>query len=173
MPQYVKKALKKFNNRLQKKQHQPYPSTPIIYGAKKQYVTPQSTAPLLDKKGKKFIQKVCGKFLFLGRSVESTLLCPIGVIASQSETPTEDTMRQTQQLIDYISTQEKSVLTFKSSDMKLAAHSDASYLSKPKARSRAGGHFFLSIDSTIPQNNGALLYISHIIKHVMSSATEA
>ena len=57
--------------------------------------------------------------------------------------------------------------------MKLAAHSDASYLSKPKSRSRAGRYFFLSSHSTIPHNNGAVLNIAHIIKHVVSSATEA
>ena len=57
--------------------------------------------------------------------------------------------------------------------MILAVHSDASYLSKPKARSRAGGHFFLSHDCDNPPNNGAILNIAHIIKHVMSSATEA
>ena len=31
----------------------------------------------------------------------------------------------------------------------------------------------MSNDSTVPQNNGAVLNIAHIIKHVMSSATEA
>ena len=61
-------------------QNQLYPNAPIIYAAKKQYVTQPSTAPLLDKKGKKFIQKVCGNFLFLGRAVDSTLLCPISAI---------------------------------------------------------------------------------------------
>ena len=65
------------------------------------------------------------------------------------------------------------VLTFKSSDMELAAHSDASYLREPKSRIRAGGHFFLSSDSNIPQNNGAVLNIYHIIKHLMSSETES
>ncbi len=57
--------------------------------------------------------------------------------------------------------------------MVLAAHIDASYLSKPNLRSRARGHFFLSSNSTIPQNNGAVLNIAHIIKHVILSATEA
>ena len=52
-------------------------------------------------------------------------------------------MQQTQQLLDDIATQEESVLTFNASDMKLEAHSDASYLSEPKACSRVGGHFFL------------------------------
>ena len=65
------------------------------------------------------------------------------------------------------------MLTYNASDMKIAAHSDASYLSEPKARRRAGGHFFLSSDTQVPANNGAVLNIAHIIKHVMSSATEA
>ena len=158
---------------MKKKQHQPFPSAKIIYGAKKQYATEKSTAPLLDKEGKKFIQKVCGKFLFLGRAVDSTLLCPISAIASQSAAPTEDTMNHTAQLLDYIATQEEAILTYNASDMKLAVHSDASYLSEPNARSRAGGHFFLSGDTVTPGNNGAVLNIAHIIKHVMSSATEA
>ena len=104
--------------------------------------------------------------------MDSTLLCPISAVASQSATPTEYTMQQTQQLLDYIAAQEEAVLTFNASDIKLAAHSDASYPSEPKGRSRVGGHFFLSSDSTIPKNNGAVLKISHMIKHAMSSATE-
>ena len=154
-------------------QHQPFPSAPIQYGAKTQHTKERSTAPLLDAKGKKFIQKVCGKFLFLGRAVDATFLCPISAIASQSATPTEDTLEHTRQFLDYVATQEEAVLTYNASDMKLAAHSDASYLSEPKARSRAGGHFFLSSDATVPKNNGAILNIAHIIKHVTTSATEA
>ena len=105
MPGYVTKALKQFQHVFHKAQHAPYPSIPIKYGAKKQYATESSTAPSLDAKGKKFIQQVCGKFLFLGRAVDSTLLCPISAIASQSSKPTEDTLRQTQQLLDYLATQ--------------------------------------------------------------------
>jgi hypothetical protein len=82
-------------------------------------------------------------------------------------------MTQTLQLLDYLATQEEAVLTYHASDMVLAAHSDASYLSEPQARSRAGGHFFLSSNADIPPNNGAILNIAHIIKHVMASATEA
>jgi hypothetical protein len=82
-------------------------------------------------------------------------------------------MRQTLQLLDYLATQEDPVLSYHASDMVLAVHSNTSYLSKPKAQSQAGGHFFLSSDTTIPPNNGAILNITHIIKNVMSSATEA
>jgi hypothetical protein len=130
-------------------------------------------APLLDNKAKQFFQQVCGKFLFLGRAVDSTLLCPISAIAAQSSKPTEDTMQQTLQLLDFLATQEEAVLSYHASNMVLAVHSNASYLSEPKARSHASGHFFLSSDTTIPPNKGAVLNIAHIIKNVTSSATKA
>ncbi len=71
-----------------------------------------------------------------------------------------------------MATQEDAVLTYNASNMILAVHSNASYLSEPKAQSGAGGHFFLSSDMPIPPNNGAVLNVAHIIKHIMSSATE-
>ena len=111
--------------------------------------------------------------MFLGRAVDSTLLCSLSAIASQSSAPTEDTMKKTLQFLDYTVTQEEAVMTYNASEMKLAVHSHAGYLSEPKARSRAGGNLFLSSDSSVPNNNGAVLNIAHIIKHVMSSATEA
>ena len=58
--------------------------------------------------------------------------------------------------------------------MVLAVYSDASYLSKSKARSRVGGYFFMSSDVPIPPDgNGAVLTVAQIIKAVMSPAAEA
>ena len=67
--------------------------------------------PPLDARNKKFIQKVCGKLLFLARAVDSTLLTPISAIAAQCAEPTEETMKQTKQLLDYIASQEEAVIT--------------------------------------------------------------
>ena len=150
-----------------------FPSAKIIYGEIKQYSTEQSSAPLPNKERKKFIKKVCGNILFLSMTVNSTLLFPISAITSHSAAPTEDTMKHTVQLLDYIATQEESVLTYNASDIKLAVHSDVSYLSEPNTRSRAGRYFFLPGDIMVPGNNGAVLDISHITKHVMASATES
>jgi hypothetical protein len=130
MPKYVTEALKQFRHIAKKPQYAPYPCFPIQYGAKKQYATQESKAPLLDNKAKakRFIQQVCGKFLFLGRAVDSTLLCPISTITSQSSSkPTKDTMRQTLQLLNYLSTKEDAILSYYTSDMVLAVHSNASY----------------------------------------------
>jgi hypothetical protein len=120
MPNYVQKALKRFQHKAGKLQHAPNQSAPIQYGAKKQYATQETKAPLLDDKSKLFIQQLCGKFLFLGRAVDSTLLCPISTIALQSSKPTEDTMQQTLQLLDYLATQEDAVLSYHASNMVLA-----------------------------------------------------
>ena len=57
--------------------------------------------------------------------------------------------------------------------MKLVVHIDKSYLSKPNSKSRKYGHFFLSNKVTIPQKNVGILSITQIIRHVMTSATEA
>ena len=109
-----------------RKENQPHPSAPILYGAKKQYATQPSSATVLEKKGKKFIQQVCGNFLFLGRAVNSTLLCPISAFASQSANPTKEKMRQTHQILHYITAQEDAVIIYTNSNMKLAVHGDAS-----------------------------------------------
>jgi hypothetical protein len=63
--------------------------------------------------------------------------------------------------------------------MILHIHSDASYLSEPKARSRVGGYFFLGgkdnpdPKAPPPKPNGPIHVESRILRNVMASATEA
>jgi hypothetical protein len=88
-------------------------------------------------------------------------------------TPTALTIELIKIIIHYVATHPDAILTYEKSDMVLAVHSDASYLSEPGGRSRAGGHFFMSSNVKDPPNNGAVLNMSNIIKTVMSSAAEA
>jgi hypothetical protein len=59
--------------------------------------------------------------------------------------------------------------------MILHIHSDASYFSENKVKSRAGGFFYMGSDTKTGKKltNGAILIISKVLKHVMSSAAEA
>jgi hypothetical protein len=59
--------------------------------------------------------------------------------------------------------------------MILKIHSDASYLSEAKARSRSGGHFYMGNQTTNAADihNGAILNTSIIMRNVMASAAEA
>jgi hypothetical protein len=59
--------------------------------------------------------------------------------------------------------------------MILHIHSDASYLSESEAKSRAGGFFYMrkTTKNHKKLTNGAIVNISKVLKHVMSSAAEA
>jgi hypothetical protein len=72
-------------------------------------------------------------------------------------------MKLCKKLLDFIATQEEAILTYRASKMVLAIHSNASHLSKPKARSRAGGQMFMAGKEEIPFKNGAVLNILQII----------
>jgi hypothetical protein len=174
MPGYIKKALARFNHHPPKKpQHQPHQHTIPTYGASVQYAKPEDTSEPLSKEEKKYIQQVIGTLLYYGRAVDATILVALSSLASAQATPTEDTMQRTHHLLDYVATHPDAILTYAKSNMILGVHSDASYLSEPKSRSRAGGHFFLSDGTDTSPNNGAILNTSQIIKSVMSSAAEA
>ena len=174
MPGYCDKACQRFQHaRPTKPQHQPYPHVEPTYGAKQQFAQDDDQSPTLSKEDKTFIQEVVGVFLYYARAVDCTMLAALGSLASQQANPTENTMKKVKQFLDYAATHQDATITYRSSNMILAVHSDASYLSETKARSRAGGHFFLSENEEYPANNGAVLTIAQIIKVVMSSAAEA
>ena len=144
-----------------------------MYGRKVQYAKKLDESPKLGPEDKRFIQQVTGTFLYYARAVDSTMLVALSSIAAQQADPTEETMRKTLKFLDYVTTHPDAILTFSASNMILNIHSDASYLTEPKARSRAGGHFYMSSNSTHSKDNGAVLNIAKIMKNVMTSAAEA
>eukprot|EP00804_Cyclotella_cryptica_P024318 CCRYP_015306-RA/>CCRYP_015306-RA protein AED:0.36 eAED:0.36 QI:0/-1/0/1/-1/1/1/0/360 len=174
MPGYCEKAGQRFHHpKPAKPQHQPYPSAPRTYGSKPQLCATADTAPALGKHQKMFVQEVIGVFLYYARAVDCSMLTALGSLATQQANPTTTTLDRVYQFLDYALSHPNAGVAYRASDMILAAHSDASNLSKTNARSRAGGHFFLSKNDHYPNNNGAVLTIAQIIKAVMSSAAEA
>ena len=174
MPGYIENALIRFGHEPPvKPQMQPYPHTIPTYGAKIQYAKAADTSPPVTKAEEKFIRQVIGVLLYYGRAVDSTIITGLSSLAAAQATPTTHTLSLVKWLLDYAATNPNAIITYKKSDMVLAVHSDASYLSEPAARSRVGGHFFCSSDVEDPPDNRAVLNISKILKAVMSSAAEA
>ncbi len=174
MPGYISKALQQFGHeRPCRLQNSPHPHVAPTYGAKAQYVEAETPSIPLDKEGHKFIQAVTGTLLYYSQAVDPTMLVALNAIATQQASPTQKTMDRVKQLLDYCASQEDAILTYHSSDMVLAIHSDAGYLNESKARSRAGGLYFRLNDVQYPPNNGAVLTIAQIIDAVMLSAAEA
>jgi hypothetical protein len=103
--------------------------------------------PKLDKKGIKRVQKIVGSILYYAQAVDMTVLMVLSTIAVDQMKATEQRMEQCMQLLDYLAHNADAKVRFHASDMILNIHSNASYLSEAKARSRACGHFFHGMDA--------------------------
>jgi hypothetical protein len=185
MPDYIDQALTRFQQSPPlTPQHAPHPWTPPTYGVATQLTPVPDTTEPLDASNKTHLQEIIGTLLYYARAVDSTILVALGTLASAQATATQATLHAAEHLLDYCATHPHATVRFQASDMCLHIHSDASYLSESKARSRAAGHFFLSSrpqdpnaapapTDPNPPNNGAIHTHSSIMSVVLSSATEA
>ena len=180
MPKYIENVLLRFKHKAPtRRQNSPHAWIPPSYGKNEQLVEQEEESPVLPPSQKLLVQQVVGSLLYYALAVDCTLLVALGDLAATQNNATKKTMEKLIWLLNYVATNPNATVTYKSSDMCLQVHSDASYLSAPKSRSRAGAHFFLSnrqnnnTDSDIQLLNGPIHVIAKIIKLVMASAAEA
>ena len=174
VPGFVKKALHKLQHPSpDKPQHAPATAAPIEYGAKKQSAVPEDNSPLLSAEQLKRVQEAVGMFAWYSRSTDPIMAKTLSSIAGRQSKATEQLKKELHQFLDYCATHPDAKVRFTASDMILALHSDASHLSEPGSKSRAAGHFYLTKNDGQDLNNGAILTLSKIIKHVMGSASES
>ena len=133
----------------------------------------KDTSPPISPARIKLIQDVVGTFAWYARAVDPTMAATMSSIASRQSKGIENLEKEIKQFLDYCATNPNAGVRFVASDMMLALHSDASYMSEPESKSRAAGIFFLGKQNNESFNNGSIMALSKIIKHVMSSASEA
>jgi hypothetical protein len=172
MKDYVKKALKQFMHETAPKHFDGTTKfVPPEYGKKVQYEK-DDTSPPLDKKGIKFIQEVCGKFLYTARAVDNTMLHALNELCIAATKGTKQTGEALEYFLNYCASNQSAEIIYRASDMILTIHSDAAYQVAAKSRSRAAGyHFFSNKDGKL--FNGPIFVLAKIIKNVMASAAEA
>ena len=176
MPGYIEKALQRFQHENPTKpEHSPHRYIEPQYGAPVQYTEPTDESEPLNKAETKLLQEIIGTLLYYARAIDSTMLVALSSLASAQANGTQETAKACTKLLNYAATHPEATIRYKASDMILHIHSDASYLSKPKARSRVGGFFFLGTNTKEPPINGAIHVISQIrvMMNVMASAAEA
>jgi hypothetical protein len=177
MPGYIKDSLHKFQHPLTKRpQYAPHNWTVPAYGQLIQYAPLPDAAPPATAAEITRAQAIMGTLLYNAHAVDPTLLVPLSALASQLSTSTTATFKDVSHLLDYCSTHLESTIRYFSSDMQLKIHSDASYLSEPKAKSRIGRYFYLGnkSDSHMKHlSNGPLLFHTTVLKNVVSSVAEA
>ena len=93
-------------------------------------------------------------------------------IESQQSTATENLEREVKLLLDYCDTHPNAGVRFHASYMILEMNPDGSYLSEPESKNRAAGPFYLYKRNNEKLNNGSVVTLSKIIKHLMTSASE-
>ena len=82
-----------------------------------------------------------GTLLYYAITVDVTILVALGCIPETQAQGTDKTYDETLWLINYAATHPDATICYSASNMILHVHSDASYLSEPKSRISAGGHY--------------------------------
>jgi hypothetical protein len=137
---------------------------------------PTNNSHLLDIASKKRIQQIVRSFLYYAQAVDPTILMALSNMATQQSAPTKNTKKRVKQFLDYVWMHPDAIIRYHALDMVLNVHSNASYLSAPRAQSCGGGYFFLGslpIDGNLIKLNGAIHITCTILKLATVSAVKA
>ena len=169
---YIAKVLERFLLTTTHGAASPAVYTPPSYGARSQMTTDDDSPPLTPAEAKR-IQELVGSLLFYARGVDVTILPTVNLLASLQSTPTQHVADIADRLLQYCSRYPNNELVYHACDMTLFIQVDASYLSRSKARSVAGGICYLGNKDAPEHINGAIHAVSSIIPSVVASAAEA
>ena len=172
MPGYIAKTLQRFAPTLTHGAISPATYIPPHYGVGQQTPHIDTSAPLSDS-DTTTLQELVGFLLYYARGVDVTILPAVTHLASLQSRPTQNVLQASQRLLAYCARYPKNALPYNACDMILHIQSDASYLSRPNARSVAGAIFYLGNKDQSTHINGSIHAISTIIPSVVSSAAEA
>jgi hypothetical protein len=174
MPGYVKKALVRFGKTAVRGVNSPMTYIPPNYGAKTQTLKPDAVASTpLNPAQVLFVQEVVGVFLYYSRAVDLLMITAINKIGSRQAGADVTILGDIERFLQYASRWDSNVMRIHGSNMILNVHSDASYLSETKARSRAGAFMCMGTDMHGTRPNAPVLYLSVIISTIVDSATAA
>ena len=116
-------------------QYSPYEYFPITFGERctRQYVTATDSSPPL--RSSIYIQQVEGSLLYYARALDNTILPALNDIYTQQRKLTENTLKKSKILLDYVSTYKNTFLRYYASNMVISVDSDTAYLVSPCAKS--------------------------------------
>ena len=86
------------------------------------------------------VQQMVGTFLYYVCTVYPTMLVALDSIEAEQTNITQATAKEVNCLINYTATHSEAIKRYHTSRIVLNIHSEISFLSGPKAKSRAGGY---------------------------------
>ena len=172
MPGYIAKALQRFAPHLSVGAASPATYVPPAYGHP-DLLRVSDSSPTLTSEQKLTLLEIVGSLLYYARGIDVTILTAVNHLASAQADPTVTVMLAATRLLAYCARYPDNALRYHACDMILHIQSDSSYLSRPGARSVAGGIFYLGNVDQPTIINGAIHAISSIIPSVVASVAEA
>ena len=177
MPGTVKKGLDMLNFTQTYHPKSPCIYTAPVYGNKIQFEE-DDNSPLATSQQEAYLRKAVGIFRYYAQCIDGVALYPISKLALKQSKPTVQDMDRLNRFLNYMADNQNASITYHPSDMQLHIHSDESYLSESKSRSRRAGFFtcgeiIYAPNSSSNKVNGPIRVSSTIIPTVVGSATEA
>jgi hypothetical protein len=129
-------------------------STPAKY-TPPNYANPQSqkatvdTSALASESEKKLLKSVVGTLLYNSRAVDPSICTAVHELGTVQSKPILNDMQKMERLLQYVSKHRNIGIRYYASNMVLQNISDASYPSRPKARSVCGWFGYLGLPTTI------------------------
>ena len=120
-------------------QYSPHDHNPIRYRKKHHHSKGPDLSKNVNKKETKDVQSVVGAFLYYARAIDSTMLPSLNEISGKKPQPTQETMKKSKQLMDFVATYPNSYILIHASDMILMIDTYSANLVMPKAQSLLAG----------------------------------
>ena len=174
-PSYIPSLLKRIRPLGVKLASTPSIYTPPSYGRTgPQKATAPPPSPPASAAQAKELQVIVGSVLCYAIACDYSMLPAVCALSCQQSAPTLATMAAAERLLGYAAKFPRAYLVYYPSDMKLFIHSDASYLSRPNAKSVAGGvHYLVSNNPSLPIRNSPIHCFSSLIPVVVAAVSEA
>ena len=162
----------------QRAQHASHRWNAPVYGQRIQYTKEPDKSERLNPKEKRLIWSIVEKFLYYGWSIETPTLVSLNQIGTQQGEPTENTLKEAQWLMDFLSHHPNGKICYFAGNMQLSVDSDAVYMVVPGAKRQYAGHYYLQLhphwlNYNKAPNNAAIHTECKLLKNIVCSAAEA
>ena len=120
---YIANLIPKYGHKASTKpQLSPHRHHEINLGSKEQLVAEEDTSPKLNNEGIKRVQDIVGALLYYAQAIHNRPLVGLRDIGDQQASATEQTAAAIDQILDHVATYPNDGITYRASDMILAAH---------------------------------------------------
>jgi len=143
------------------------------YGSSGPQISRRDSTPTVSDTLRKELQVVVGSILYYARAVDGRMLEAVSELSCLQSQPTVATMAKMERLLGYAAAHPDGQSVIYPSDMLLCVYSDASFNSRPKSQSVAGGYHFLGRSKSPDFLNSPILNVCSTIPIVCAAVSEA